>query len=313
MSNTSFPLETYTLLNELLREMFGSTTKLASYKILNQHPDYYALLVTLDHASIEIVVKLAGADAPYLYPFDRTAMFHRLVAEKTSIPMPEILAVDVSYERYPWRYLIKTYLPGEEWSTLIPKLTTSERVDAYQQLGNAVGKLHRIQFETFGEVDSSGNVSIATEYLSALTNYIYARIKNPDHQEMLLNCISKRADLFHGVEQARLCHEDLHRHNILLRHTNGRWQLATILDFDKAWAGHYEIDLAKLELWTDMTGEGFWEAYNRVMSVDAGYPERRPIYQLLWCLEYAANTPQHLSDTRNLCDQLDLPIIDRFI
>jgi fructosamine-3-kinase len=137
-------------------------------------------------------------------------------------------------------------------------------------------------------------------------------LKDPRHTDMLLDLIHQHADVFASVNVARLCHEDLHHHNILFRRDNGRWQLATILDFDKAWAGHHEIDLAKLELWTGMVGDGFWNAYNQVMVVDDFYIQRRPIYQLLWCLEYAANTAQHLADTRALCEQFGLPIIHQF-
>src|SRR5262249_38390302 len=128
----------------------------------------------------------------------------------------------------------------------------------------------------------------------------------------LLSLLEASADLFAEVTQPRLCHEDLHGHNVLFRQENGHWQLATILDFDKAWAGHHEIDLAKLEFWTDMTGNGFWDAYNQLMDVDTSYQQRRPIYQLLWCLEYASNTPKHLADTRQLCEMLNFPLIERF-
>jgi fructosamine-3-kinase len=84
------------------------------------------------------------------------------------------------------------------------------------------------------------------------------------------------------------------------------------LDFDKAWAGHHEIDLAKMALWDGMTGTGFWERYTEVMNMDALYPQRQPFYQLWWCLEYAANTPKHLADTRQLCKLLGLPAIEKF-
>jgi fructosamine-3-kinase len=61
-----------------------------------------------------------------------------------------------------------------------------------------------------------------------------------------------------------------------------------------------------------MIGEGFWPAYHAVTGVDGGYSARRPIYQLLWCLEYAQNTSRHLADTARLCCELGLAEIDRF-
>jgi fructosamine-3-kinase len=313
MNNISLPSDTLDLLTELLSKTIGSDARLTSYEILNQHPDYYVLEITLGQPSLKLAVKLAGLDAPYHYPFDRTAMFHRIVREQTSIAMPEILAVDVSYDHYPWRYLIKTYLPGEEWRVVKLQLTTREQVEAYRQIGQAVAELHNIRFEAFGEVNNDGMVKSGSDYPSALNHHILKIIKNPDHRDILLNLVDKQSFLFQDVTEARLCHEDLHHRNILFSQQNGRWQLATILDFDKAWAGHHEIDLAKLEFWTDMMGEGFWQAYNHVVSMDTLYPERRPIYQLLWCLDYVANTPKHLADTRLLCEQLGIPIIEQFV
>jgi hypothetical protein len=81
----------------LLRQIFGSKVELVSYEVGNQHHDYLVLLIQLEYPSIKIVVKIAGPDAPLTCPFDRTAVLHRLVARHTTIPMPEVLAVDVSY------------------------------------------------------------------------------------------------------------------------------------------------------------------------------------------------------------------------
>ena len=55
-----------------------------------------------------------------------------------------------------------------------------------------------------------------------------------------------------------------------------------------------------------MMGEGFWEAYQDYVAVSVRYPERRPIYQLLWCLEYARPTAQHLADTERVCTALGI-------
>lgn len=60
----------------------------------------------------------------------------------------------------------------------------------------------------------------------------------------------------------------------------------------------------------ELDAEGFWEGYaetsqTRFLS-ETGFVQRRLIYQLLWCLEYARDTPEHLADTRRVCAQLGL-------
>jgi len=86
-------------LQQLLRQTCGATVELAGYRVGKQRHDYLVLLAQLRHPSQEVVIKLAGPEAPLACPFERTAMRHRLVAARTDIPMPEVLAVDMSYER----------------------------------------------------------------------------------------------------------------------------------------------------------------------------------------------------------------------
>ena len=105
MHEDSLERDTRALLVQLLHERFGSQVELVDMTVANRLEDYVVLLATLRHPTLSVVVKLAGPRAPYPYPFDRTALFHRLVATHTTIPMPEVLAVDVSYQAWPWRYL----------------------------------------------------------------------------------------------------------------------------------------------------------------------------------------------------------------
>ncbi len=103
--------ESLKLLRLLLKEKIGSSVEIVDYKIGNQRRDYLVVLVQLRSPALELVVKLAGPEAPYDYPFERTAVIHHLVAANTTIRMPEIIAVDVSYQAWPWRYLIKPTFP----------------------------------------------------------------------------------------------------------------------------------------------------------------------------------------------------------
>ncbi len=308
---TLLPPDTFQTLHQILQQTFGSEVQIKEYQIMNSQADYWALIVQLRPPSIKVIVKLAGSNAAHFYSFDRTAVLNRLIRQHTSIPMPEIVAMDTTYRQWPWRYLIKTYLPGEEWADVLPKLSADERVDAYTQIGRAVAELHSISFAGFGNFSEDGTVQAETSFLAALTQRVKRHITSPRLLRMALSVLESYASLFNIVE-ARLCHEDLHKYNLLFHHDDGRWQLATILDFDKAWAGHHEIDLARMELWHGQTGEGFWPAYEETIQLDPFYSQRRPVYQFIWCLEYAEDTPAHLNDTQQLCDVLGLPPITDF-
>jgi len=129
---------------------------------------------------------------------------------------------------------------------------------------------------------------------------------------MFLTALEQHSVYFERVEESRLCHEDLHGYNILFNWQGGKWRLATILDFDKVWAGHAETDLARLEIWRGMTSPDFWTAYQIYRKLDDDYVHRRLVYQLLWCLEYARPTREHLADTQDVCKGLGLPALEAF-
>lgn len=235
-----------------------------------------------------------------------------MVAAKTTIPMPQILAVDVSCRVLPWRYVIKEYIAGEEWMTVRHRMSPAESAHSYRQIGDAVAQLHAIDFPAFGELSADGTVPARVPYINALADRAVHLLQKEIWRDLFLSALTQHAALFSDVRQPSLCHEDLHGHNILFRRVQGEWRLATILDFDKAWAGHSESDLAKLEFWTGMTDDEFWPAYEAHHRIDSLYRQRRLIYQLLWCLEYARPTPKHLADTRLVCMELGIPPLEHF-
>ncbi len=300
-------------LHSLLKEIFGMHVELVDVQIGNQRHDYLVLLVQLASPDLKVVVKLAGPEAPYHYPFERTAVFHNLVAEKTTIPMPEVFAVDTSYQAWPWRYLIKAHIPGEEWAVVRERMDDQQLADSYHQFGNAVAQIHTIQFPAFGELTEAGHVQNGTTCLPALRIHASNHIQKPRLLDIFYDVLDQYAHLFANVDTPNLCHEDLHKHNILFAPHQEGWQLATVLDFDKGWAGHHETDLARLDLWTGMTNDAFWKGYREVRAVDPLYTQRRPIYQLLWCLEVAWEDEKHLADTRQVCLDLGIPIIESFV
>lgn len=297
---------------QLFHQTIGTKVEIIEQKIVNQDHDYLVLLIKLQNPTLRIVVKLAGPESPMASSFDRTAMLHRLVATHTAIPVPEILAVNISYQTWPWRFLIKTYIPGQEWAIVRHQMDREDLSRAYRQIGNAVAQLHKIQFSGFGELANDGRVLSDGQFLDALVKRAQLSIRGAQLRDLFFSVVNRHTPLFSDIHQACLCHEDLHQHNILFQYRQGKWHLATILDFDKAWAGDHEIDLARMEFWRGMTNDEFWLAYKSVHIIDPEYEDRRPIYQLLWCLEFARSTPEHLADTRRLCDTFGIKSPERF-
>lgn len=313
MQKTSFPdwMNDLRPVEALLQAAIGTQTRMSGCQIVKTTPDYAVLLVKLRHPYANVIIKLAGPSARMASDFDRTASIHHLVQKSTTIPMPEIIAVDVSCQIWPWRYLIRTYVPGREWAGLSQQMHGIDAINAYRQLGEAIGQLHGIAFPAFGEIDACGQVTKPdASCLAAIKRRAGILIHSPRLRDLFFVALEQRSALFEKVEESRLCHEDLHGYNILFNQQAGAWRLATILDFDKAWAGHVETDLARMEIWRGMTSPDFWTAYRVYYHPDEDYHHRRPVYQLLWCLEYARPTREHLADTQDVCRELGLPVLE---
>jgi aminoglycoside phosphotransferase (APT) family kinase protein len=309
--NALTPERLSTLLS-LLQHLFGSDVVLGDCSVGNQRDDYVVLLAHLKSPEVDVVIKLAGTDAPVPCPFEQTAWVHDLVSRQTSVPVARIIAVDTSYARWPWRYMIKEYIPGVEWASLQSQLSREQAKDTYVQVAQAVAELHGVNFARFGDLPAGDTVRQTSDFVEALRERARRRIGSKRRFELFEQILYERAALFLSVTNSCLCHEDLHKFNIIFRQDGDGWRLANILDFDSAWAGCYESDLARLEMWNGDMAQTIMQSYGAAHPVAADYLARRPVYQLLWCLEYASETERHLADTARVCAELGIPPVESF-
>ncbi|HEY7343867.1 MAG TPA: aminoglycoside phosphotransferase family protein [Ktedonobacterales bacterium] len=297
----------------LAREVFGPKCRVLAWHPVTHGDDHAVVFATLVFPARVVVLKLA--DATSATRFAREAAIQRRVARETSVPVCEVLAVDDSCQRFPWRYLMMAHAPGMAWRDGLKRMSPHARYNIFRQLGEVTAALHSLRYLQFGEV-VDGETSPPTPLprgeggIVALEARARRRIANPAHANLFAAVLQAHASDFANLTESRLTHEDLNPYNLLLvpgDEPYDDWRLAAVLDFGSAWAGCPESDIARLELWRDMMDDGFSEGYTASQPIAADYPKRRPIYQLLWCLEYARPTAQHHADTARVCAALDIP------
>jgi aminoglycoside phosphotransferase (APT) family kinase protein len=294
----------------LAREVFGPKCRVLAWHPVTHGDDHVVVFATLVFPARVVVLKLA--DATSATCFSREATIQRQVARETSVPVCEALAVDDSCQRFPWRYLMMAHAPGMAWRDGLKRMSPQARQDIFRQLGEATAALHGLRYPQFGEVGELSPSAQGKGAVEALAARARRRIANPAHADLFAAVLQAHASDFADLTGPRLTHEDLNPYNLLLvpgDDENDDWRLAAVLDFGSAWAGCPESDIARLELWRNMMGDGFTESYTASQPIAADYPKRRPIYQLLWCLEYAHPTAQHHADTARVCATLDIPPI----
>ena len=172
--------------------------------------------------------------------------------------------------------------------------------------GKGIGWNTQTEVQQLGELNGVGQPA-ASDLLSALRRRAEIRIADEHARDSFNQLLDREAGLFvMGNQAPTLSHDDLHHANLIFHAAQGRWQLAGVLDWDKAWAGPAESDVARMAFWDDMTGPGFWEVYRAAVPMIDGRSERMLIYPLLWCLEYNETSTRHLIETNSLRGQLGI-------
>jgi len=197
------------MLQDLLRPICGAQSRVNDYTVAREADDYAVLVVDLTALAARVIVKLAGPRAALSCPFDRTAAINRPVRGLTTVPTPEVLAADVSYRGWPWRYLVTTYIEGVTWTEAGPTIDAAERGELYRQFGQSVAQLHTICFPAYGEIDADGRVIGDASVIDALIERARRRIADRRHADLFASLMRERAYLFDDAPEPALCHEDL--------------------------------------------------------------------------------------------------------
>ena len=269
---------------------------IAQVDTLQAGPGEAVLLLRPARTGQRVVVKVAQQGFRPDLDFERTAAAMSL-ARGAGVPVAQTLAADASYRTGPWQYLLHTYVDGLPWRLLRPRLNAGEIESAHEQLAEVILALQSVRLHSFGELSRSGE-PIGSDLPNSLRHRAAMRIPRHSHQALFNEVLDRNIGLFTGSTAPTLCHDDLHHNNVIFQISGGGPDLAGIIDWDKAWAGPAESDIARMTFWEDMTGRAFWRAYRSETSFEDEVTQRTLIYQLLWCLEYNQETPRHLADTR---------------
>lgn len=307
------PLHSERAMLEVMRELFGSGVAARVVEWHVRRPSYAVASVHTTPPYQRLLVKLEIPGERPNRHLDVMAAIARRVRAHTAVPTFDVVAVDVTRSRWPWEYLIVTELPGQTWQNLYPRLDADAQVTAQRQIGRAAAQLHGLRFDAFGELGSDARVLAGKPGLrAALLSRAQRRLKTPRFLDVMQKALEAHADAFADAPDPTLCHEDLNPYNLLFELHDGKPVLTGVLDFESAWAGVGESDLARLEFWRFTRGTAVRDGYEEIAPLSSGYGRRRSLLQLLWCLEYAEGHPsaRHQADTTDVCEMLGIPAIE---
>jgi aminoglycoside phosphotransferase (APT) family kinase protein len=299
------PAELADLAGLAVRDALGSAVAVEAVQTLQAGPDSVVALLALRGSPEGLVLKLARPADRAATDLERTAAVMSRVRQ-AGVPTAAVLAADADGRLGGWQHLLQEHVVGRVWREVRPLLPERQLWSAHEQIATALLALRSVRPGGFGELDRHG-AAIPVPPAVALRQRVRLRVRGPDARTLAEQLLERYHSVLDEASQPVLCHDDLHHQNLVFRSDAEGCRLVGVLDWDKAWAGPADSDLARLAFWDDMTGPSFWSVYRAAVPAVDGEDERLLVHQLLWCLEYDVPSERHRADTAALVRRLGLP------
>jgi aminoglycoside phosphotransferase (APT) family kinase protein len=160
----------------------------------------------------------------------------------------------------------------------------------YQRLGEIISLLHDIESEKFGWKRPNSELEMYDSwgaFLQRFAGEIAQRASNYGifrdvELNQFINIFSDTA-IFDQVAQACMVHADLWEGNVLVSENDGKWDVAALIDVDKAIFGDKDLEFASPTMWND----DFLRGYGPRDDQSPNSIFRRKAYRLLESFMYA--------------------------
>jgi fructosamine-3-kinase len=244
-----------------------------------------------------IVLRIAPPDNTGVLFYEKNMMaqepaLHKVIKEKTTLPVPKIYVFDNSQELITHNFLIEEYLSGTPLSqTLISQSSQNSIMEA---MGKYLRELHsNCQQNQYGYLGEHHCMEAQHDWFSAFSimwNKLIDDIHNCgvyDHSEVsdARTALEKHDTLFNRNVPASLLHMDIWSQNILIDQDENT--ISGILDWDRALWGDPEIEYAVLD-YCGFNTSSFWKGYgdHELLKNREGSKIRRMFYHLYEVQKY---------------------------
>lgn len=225
-----------------------------------------------------IILKVSAQEGSPLLTYEKELMrtevkVYQLLSEKTTVPIPNLLAFDFSRSIVPCDYFFMSRLTGVTMNRV--KLTKRENEEIQKDLADYMSQIHQIKGTYFGyfREDSKMHFTSWKEaffhmFDDLLKDGIARNIRLP--YETYHQILSKNAFSLDSVSEPSLVDFDLHPGNIFIKKLNGRYVIEGIVDFERAfWGDPYAEFPAAFLLISDVRKNPvFWKEYRRNQHID---------------------------------------------
>jgi len=275
---------TYKSLEECLKKYFGRDTEISTSRPVGGGDINEAYCLMLNNNE-KVFVKTNRSDRLDFFEAEETGL--AAIKASETIRVPEIIGKGID-EIHNNAFLMMRFVEGRR-----------RREDFWRVFGCGLAQMHLAQTHSFtGEGKfgfSDDNYIGATKQINAVkdnwvvffrecrleTQFRMAQNYFSDNdRKSFVRLLDRLPDLLEEPDKPSLLHGDLWSGNFIVGNDGDAWLIDPAV-----YVGHHEADLAMTELFGGFR-EDFYRGYNEVNPVDAGYKDRKDIYNLYHLLNH---------------------------
>ncbi len=218
----------------------------------------------------DLVLRIAPPDNLLQLFYEKRMMrqepaLHRLIQQKTDIPVPTILAYDFNRKLIDRDFLIMNRMPGEPLSEVRYQLDQRKLDRVLENLGGYVAKLHQITAKKYGyigahrpmEPQPNWHDAFAIMWEKMLSGCLNCGVYSEQDYQLGMDLWERYHSVFRIDCPSSLCHMDLWIQNVLVDRDGN---LTALFDFDRSCFGDVGNEVAVAE-YCGLTTDAFWQGY----------------------------------------------------
>ena len=189
-----------------------------------------------------LIIKLFPPYQSRLFKADLAVAEH--VYGKLSVTTPRMYAHGTLDS---WPYLVMSRVPGVYLSSIWDTLNDKDQLRIVIELAEIIAQLHSLPTNDLPPFANTWPEFIATRINTCVQRHSEQEV--PAHWlEQIPGYLAYASPLYPSAFKPAIVSGDIHQYHLLATEQNGRWQLTGLFDFDDAFIGYQEYDLAAASL-----------------------------------------------------------------
>ena len=241
-----------------------------------------------------MVLRLGPVNRNLLMAFEENLMraeeYVYEICKEINVPCSNVLVCDTTRKIINRDYMIVEYIKSIPLSNCV--IDKEERAELHSEVGSYVKKLHSITNSGFGRVSyilTGKSYGTWYEYLIGEIDDITGRLQKlgsftQEEIENIKSVYQKNKNILDEVTIPKLIHSDLWEGNILVEKKDEKYNVAAIIDSDRAIFGDVDFEFASE--W--MINDDFMREYNTSNCIDeiglTGDQTKKKLYLIIYAL-----------------------------